>query len=305
LRAADEHPGCIKPKDTGGTGPGGIKSGRDTGNSPFDVLIAFSQHRAMSNQRNSHSMLIAFSLVCLASLSHAQDSYEIQVYGSETMAPGRTMVELHSNYTIQGQRETVNGVDPSYHALHETLELTYGINSWFETGFYVFSSLQEHGGWQWVGDHIRPRVRVPEEWHWPVGLSLSMEAGYQERKFSEDTWTLELRPIIDKQWGRWYFAFNPALEKSLDGENVNEGVGFSPSAKISLDLTKKVTFGVEYYASLGTLTRLSSWNEQQQQVFPVIDLNLSPNWEINFGVGFGFSRDTDDLIVKLILGRRF
>ncbi len=25
-------------------------------------------------------------------------------------------------------------------------------------------------GSQWVGDHIRPRVRVPESWHWPVGV---------------------------------------------------------------------------------------------------------------------------------------
>src|SRR3989442_1129939 len=26
-------------------------------------------------------------------------------------------------------------------------------------------------GIQWVGDHIRPRVRVPKEWRWPIGLS--------------------------------------------------------------------------------------------------------------------------------------
>ena len=56
---------------------------------------------------------------------------------------------------------------------------------------------------------FRPRVRVPEKWKWPVGVSLSLEAGYQRARFSADTWTLEIRPIIDKQIGPWYLAFNP------------------------------------------------------------------------------------------------
>lgn len=234
-----------------------------------------------------------------------QDNYEIQVYGADLVPPDKTMVELHSNFAVQGQREEVNGVLPSVHALHETLEITHGFTPWFETGFYVFSSIQPNYGWEWVGDHIRPRIAVPAEWRWPLGLSLSTEVGYQRRSFSEDTWTWELRPIIDKQWRRWYFAFNPAFEKSLRGLNSNRGWGFSPSAKISFDLTKVIAVGAEYYNSIGTLDGFGSWSDQQNQIFPTIDLNLSPDWEFNFGVGFGLTRSTDGLIVKLILGYRF
>jgi hypothetical protein len=136
-------------------------------------------------------------------------------------------------------------------------------------------------------------------------LSLSTEIGFQQRSFSEDTWTCELRPIVDKQWGRWYFALNPSFEKSLHGPHSNEAFEFAPSAKISFDLTKVVALGVEYYSSLGPISRFDSWNDQQHQIIPVIDLNLSPEWEFNFGVGFGLTRSTDDLLVKLILGRRF
>ena len=243
---------------------------------------------------------------CLFALSvPAQDNYEIQVYASETVPTGKTMVELHSNYTIEGERQTVNGVLPSYHAFHETLELTQGFTPWFETGFYVFSSIQPGEGWQWVGDHLRPRVRVPEEWHWPVGLSLSTEVGYQRRSFSEDTWSWELRPIIDKQWGRWYFAVNPAFEKSLHGSNSSAGWDFAPSAKISFDVTKLISAGVEYYADLGEIGHFDNAHEQQHQLFPTLDLNFSPEWEFNFGVGFGLTRRSDDLVVKLIVGRRF
>jgi hypothetical protein len=85
----------------------------------------------------------------------------------------------------------------------------------FETGFYAFTSAQSGQGWQWVGSHIRPRVAIPESWHWPVGVGLSTEIGYQRPLFSSDTWTIEIRPIIDKKLGRWYWSFNPTFDRSL------------------------------------------------------------------------------------------
>ncbi|HEV2729592.1 MAG TPA: hypothetical protein VGV15_06135, partial [Terriglobales bacterium] len=104
-------------------------------------------------------------VVALSSIAHSQDNYEIQVYDSETVERGVTMVEIHSNFTVDGEKQIVNGVAPSNHAMHETLEITHGWASWFETGFYVFSSIQPDDGWNLVGDHIRPRIRAPESWH--------------------------------------------------------------------------------------------------------------------------------------------
>ena len=75
------------------------------------------------------------------------------------------MFEIHSNFTVEGSKTVVDGVLTTNHAEHETLEITQGINDWAEVGFYLFSSIQSDGGWQWVGDHIRPRMRVPESWH--------------------------------------------------------------------------------------------------------------------------------------------
>ena len=133
--------------------------------------------------------------------ARAQNNYEIQVYGSDTVQPGHTMVELHSNFTVTGSKTVQDGVYPTEHAWHETIEITRGFTDWFETGLYIFTSADTTYGWQWVGDHIRPRVRVPESWHWPVGVSLSTEIGYQRYPYSPDTWTWEIRPIIDKKLG--------------------------------------------------------------------------------------------------------
>jgi len=250
-------------------------------------------------------VLIGMVLSIAVVPAHAQENYEIQVYGSEIVAPGSTMVELHSNFTAEGSKTVIDGVQPTNHAEHETVEITEGFTPWFETGFYIFTTIQPDGGWQWVGDHIRPRFRAPDSWHWPVGVSISNEIGYQRRQFSTDTWTWEIRPIVDKRTGRWYWSFNPTLDRSWHGLTVNQGVVFSPNVKVSYNFTKKVAGGFEYYGSWGPVTDLLPLREEQHQIFPTIDLDLSPEWEVNFGVGFGATSSTDHVIVKLILGRRF
>ena len=235
----------------------------------------------------------------------AQGNYEIQVYGASTVEPKSTMIELHSNYTLVGQKNEIDGVYPTNHQLHETLEITQGLTSWSEVGFYVFTSWQNGHGVQWVGDHIRPRVRVPDSWHWPVGVSLSTEVGYQRAVYSPDTWTWEIRPIVDKYMGRWYWAVNPAFERTFHGPDVNQGFGFSPAAKLSYDFNRQISGGIEYYADYGQVFDFYSLHDQQQQVFVVTDLNVSPNWEINIGVGVGPTASTDHWIIKGILGRHF
>jgi hypothetical protein len=70
-----------------------------------------------------------------------QDNYEIQVYGSDTVAPKTTMVELHSNFTANGFKPAPasgyrpNGTFLTDHAEHETIEITQGITNWAEVGF--------------------------------------------------------------------------------------------------------------------------------------------------------------------------
>ena len=260
----------------------------------------------------SSAFFVALLLLFCSRSAHAQDNYEIQVYGSDTVAPKTLMVEVHSNFTVDGFRAAPgsayqpDGTWPTEHAEHETLELTQGINGWSEVGFYVFTSAHTGAqGYQWVGDHIRPRVRVPSSWHWPFGASLSTEVGYQQARFSPDTWTWEIRPIVDKQLGRWYGAFNPALERSFHGPGVDQGVTFSPNVKVGFDFTKKINAGLEYYAAYGDLRGFDTLREQQQQIFVATDLTLSPDWEFNFGIGVGATRSTDHLIVKAIVGRRF
>ncbi len=249
-------------------------------------------------------VLIIYVLLANVSPTLAQANYEIQVYGSDLVEPKHTMIELHSNYTLRGTTTTINGVLPTQDAFHETLEITHGFNHFFECGFYLFMAAQHSYGWQIAGSHIRPRFSVPESYKWPFGFSISQEFGYLQGKFAEDSWTYELRPILDKKWGKYYLGFNPALEKSLHGSGASAGWEFSPNVKFSIDVTPKVSLGVEYYGSYGPLSGFDPWSQRSQQLFPSIDLNIAPDLEFNFGVGFGLTSSTDHMIVKMILGKR-
>ncbi len=246
--------------------------------------------------------ILLLSVSCLQ--ASAQDNYEIQVYGAQTMTKGSTMFELHSNYTLSGTKEIKNGVYPTNHIFHETIEITHGFTDNFEIGFYLFNALGDNGRSAYVGSHIRPRIAAPQKWHLPVGLSLSTEVGYQKTQYSEDDWTVELRPIIDKTLGKFYLAFNPAFGKALHGLNTNDGFVFSPNFKASYEVSHLFSPGIEYYGSLGPVNNFSPTNQQSQQLFIALDVDFSPVWELNLGYGFGLTDATDRSIVKMILGRR-
>jgi len=258
----------------------------------------------MMNLFRGAAMAFVFAAAC-SSAAFAQGTYEVQVYGAPTMPKKVTMVELHSNFTFSGTKTIEDGVRPTQHQWHETLEITRGFNDWFETGFYIFTAIDKTYGWNFVGTHIRPRVAIPDSWKWPVGVSLSTEIGYQRAVYSADTWTWEIRPIIDKQYKKLYLAFDPTLQRSWHGPSVRNGVEFSPNVKIGWDFTKKISGGLEYYGALGPVGNFNPLRQQEQQILPAIDIDFGPQWEFNFGVGVGITGATDHLLVKMIVGRRF
>jgi hypothetical protein len=238
------------------------------------------------------------------------------------MAPKTLLVELHSNYTDEGSTTPEFGMLPTQGQEHETVELTEGINDWSELGFYFFTAEQNGHGVQWVGDHIRPRVRIPTKWHWPVGVSLSSEFGYARPAYSNPTWSWQFMPIVDQTIGRWYWSvngtmvwdvhvvpppsnFTAAQKQDYYRTVAPKGLTFGPAATLTYAPSKYYNFGVEYYSYYGQFGNFVGLHDQQQQVFPVVNLFVSPKWEINLGVGVGATAGTDHLIFKAVLGRYF
>jgi hypothetical protein len=245
-----------------------------------------------------------FAVLCslfLALDANSQADNEIQVYASPTIQYKWTIFELHSNYTPRGSNFLA---DPkSAHWTNETLEITHGFGKNFELGFYTFTAFAPDGSFQYLGNQIRPRVTVPQTWQWPFGASLSMEIGFF-RPHSDSSFAGqgEIRPIIDKTAGNWYFAFNPNIDFVFTGDNKQ--VGLAPQIKTVYTIQKVFGVGFEYYGAPGTLQKILPLDSQEHLLGPMIDLYVHPKWEVNGGVLFGLTQGSNQRIIKLLLGKR-
>jgi len=246
-------------------------------------------------------LLPFLSLLFFCQLLSAQENYEIQVYESGLTPAANTMFELHSNTTLKRVKSD-NLFSSDY--FRETVEITHGFSKWLELGSYLFTNIGIKGSTDIVGVHLRPRISIPEDAGLPIGLSLSSEIGYVKRKYSDNSWSVELRPIIDKRWNKLLIAMNAVFSVGLD-RNTSKKPDLGSAFKISYDVTSKIAAGLEYYGGYGPLNEMSPANLQQHLLFGSLDVDFGPMWEFNSGLGWSLNDASDRLIIKFILGRRF
>lgn len=247
-------------------------------------------------------LINAWLLLILTIDGFSQADNEIQVYASPTIGNKATIIELHSNYTFNGSKALLDASDANW--TNFTLEVTHGFADNFEIGLYLFTAVSPDGSYQYLGNQIRPRVTVPENWSWPLGASLSVELGFfRPDKESEFIWQGEVRPIIDKTINNWYFSFNPNIEFALTGDDKN--VGMAPQFKAMFAIQNIAGLGFEYYGFLGTFDVVLPGQDQEHLIGPIFDLLVDPDWEFNIGVLFGLTDNSNQEIIKMIVGRRF
>ena len=112
----------------------------------------------------------------------------------------------------------------------------------------------------------------------------------------------ELRPIVDKTFGSWYFSLNPNVAFNLTGDDKFFGIG--PQFKTVYNVKQKFGLGIEYYASLGTFKKIAALNEEEHLLGPIFDLYSSPSCELQTGFLFGLTPGSNQQVFKLIVGRR-
>jgi hypothetical protein len=255
----------------------------------------------MKSKRFRSIFIAGFFIIQGLLPAYCQENYEIQVYQSDLIKSNHTMFELHSNTSLKNSKGDHLF---SQNFFRETIEITHGFRPWLEVGSYLFTNLGIRNSTDIVGVHIRPRVAIPPEAGLPVGLSLSTELGYVRKKYSADEWTLELRPIIDKEMNRMTLALNLVFSMGLD-KSTSHKPELGAAFKASYESGRKVDPGVEYYGGYGALADFMPASLQSHQLFGVIDLDLGPDWEFNSGLGWSLNTASDRLIIKFILGRRF
>jgi hypothetical protein len=234
----------------------------------------------------------------------AIDFYEIQIYYTETTAPGHLQLELHSN-TVS----TATGVQAKAalnpYEIHETLEATYGVLRWLEVGQYLATAKFKKGDYEYAGSRTKVHFGVPQTADWRVKFGGNVELDYMRFAAEENPLTLELRPIVETSFGKFTLVGNFAFVDPFSGPGAHKGFQFSPSGEIEYDLCRWVTPALEYYGDLGALRALPSLGSQQHFIVPTANLHIVDNLELNLGVGFGLTRTSNGTFLKSIVGWTF
>jgi hypothetical protein len=238
-------------------------------------------------------------LLFAASTVSAQAVDEIQVYNADIAKVGQWTAQLHLNYAFNGRKEPdfPGGLIPN-HALNGTSEWAYGITEWWEMGFYTPFAVDQNGQLFSNALKVRQLFVTPHAADREIFYGINFEFSYAMAQFSDTQWNMEIRPIIGVRKSGYEFIVNPIVDIGFgpNGETV-----FAPCARFAHQLGEDLWVGVEYYTDLGPLQNFATWNEQQHNIYAVVDFKLW-GFDVNAGVGYGLTPGSDQLMAKIIIG---
>ena len=255
---------------------------------------------------------IAFGLLMLAPIfagrAAAQvDPWEFEVYPYLTEPRGTLEVETDNAVVAKGHDTpgtgTSAGTFPSQSTWYNQYELTYGLTDRIEAAAYLDLAMPSNAGLWYAASKYRLRGRLFDEGVLPVDLGWYIELEWHKTPQFDDTeLELELRPIVEKDIGRWSIMANPKFEKPVFlGPNKNKGFQFGYASGIYYRWQRYLSPGIEFYGAPGNIDDNTPLKEQEHYIFPVIWGQLPRGIEYNVGPGIGLTRGSDQIIMKFNL----
>ena len=222
----------------------------------------------------------------------------------ETTPKNKLTLELHSNGVVNAVgRLAKEELRP--HEIHETIEGTYGISSNVEIGQYFNMAKFVGGSFGYAGSRTKLHFGIGDPDEWPIAFGGNLEIDYMRKQADPNSLSLEFRPILQKNFGKWSFVADFAFEKAMRGPGSHDGVSLLPSTMISYDLLPWLTPALEYYGDIGPLRNPSPPKLQQHFIVPALNFNFLPQLELNFGVGIGTTQASRGTFIKSIIGWTF
>ena len=148
---------------------------------------------------------------------------------------------------------------------------------------------------------IRQLFVTPNAAEREIFYGVNFEFSYAMPQFSDTRWNVEIRPIIGVRKGDYEFIVNPIVDF---GFGQNGDLIFAPAARFARKLGENLSVGVEYYSDLGAFPNFATFNEQQHNIYAVVDFKIG-RFDVNAGVGYGLTPGSDRLMAKMIIGTDF
>ncbi|HEY3950057.1 hypothetical protein [Phenylobacterium sp.] len=256
---------------------------------------------------------LAFALPALLSAllpavpAHAADE-EIQVYIDDMLAQGKFGLDVHVNDVLQGRLANVDypGQQTSQDRVRVTPEWAYGLTPNIELGAYLPLMTFADGRGEIGGVKGRIKFIAPHKDGDGLFWGVNFELGRVRRDIDINPWNAELKGIAGLHRGPWTLAENLNIDWAVSGPDKGPA-----SYQLATMVTRKLgggdfDVGFESYNTVGDARRLGPLSVNDQQFFLIMDTGLGKwgldKWDLNLGVGWGYGRPEDHLIVKAIIG---
>lgn len=261
---------------------------------PFNLQCLSAQVSIKMTRKLLGVLLVPFPFLPV----YAADD-EIQVYEDDINAPHELTVDMHLNYVPAARTSSTPVQIPSLDRFRLTPEFAYGLTKNLEVGAYLPMLKGADDAPQVIGAKLRLKYIDADNarsWYW--GLNAELE--HVSLAVDDHHWGLELRPILGYRIDRWTVAFNPIVAWSLSDAPASSTPEFSPSVKVGYYIGQDWRVGLEHYAAFGPLDEALPVREQGQNTYLALDGKLWGH-NFNFGIGRGWTHESDTWVVKAII----
>ena len=184
---------------------------------------------------------------------------DFEIY-SPTVEQGVLELELFGTRSFDPNRDKNNEQTHKF-------ELTYGVNSWWQTGIETKLKKEPRGKLLYDATSWENLFQVtPQGKYWrDFGLFLEYEHPVKHADPDE----VELRLLFEKEVNPLVVTVNTNFARTL-GQNAGKGIEFGYAARVQYPWKRELGFGVEAFGTAGRLTGFESVSEQEHSIGPVL-----------------------------------
>lgn len=258
------------------------------------------------------SMLARICIMCvlvlLASRVYATDP-EIMLHESDTAEKGDLIASLHSNYTLNGIKETGDRTWPEQGQTNLMAEFATGLAHGWEVGVHlpirragVDSSSSSDGAWGSSGVMLRLKHVSKLENGYFYGFNSEYDT--LASRFYNAPHGLEFRSIAGRDTEDYRVTFNPVVSRGLGGDDASSKLDFRLDAKVLRKLSERTAWGIEAYTRWGKLGDLHP-GTKDRVIYLVGEFKLLNDSTLHVGVGQGDRDAPEKTVLKAVWATRF
>jgi hypothetical protein len=250
----------------------------------------------MKFNRNGVTGGMLGGIALFASMSaQAMNYFELETYPYNTAARGEVEVENRMTYSRRGTKEEETpGANKGL--TRSSFEAVYGVTDKSEVAAYVDYARPRDGEFDRVANRVRYRTRFYEKGELPVDLGLYAEMEFPRRDVNDAEF--ELRGILEKDFDKWTFDFNPMFEKVVRGIEAGAGWEFQYAASLIYRMNERWHPRLDLFGDFGLIRNFDSKDQQKQLLSPAVDIKFGHGLFAGFGIGYGLTKATEQQVVR-------